>query len=222
MNLGRKLSKFVKGFNFFILRRDSFTIYNCASGQNCRKTIQQCLDIGMSSVVKETAMEHHVFIANGGVTLSPKLNLIRCIFYQLIPAMIIDQLMQLKNMRPRIMKVQRKMFEANKALSYFVTHNWDFKNDNFTKLCTYLRDEDIRDFDYRGDFTFDQIYLLRVSLMGYRRYLLKEKDESLKRERRRYGCQEIVFRVIKYIIYASAFYYCFIYMDLLKSFRDPM
>lgn len=61
------------------------------------------------------------------------------------------------------MKIQRKMYEANKALSYFVTHNWEFKNDNFVNLCTYLRLEDVREFDYRDMFTFDLILAVRYN-----------------------------------------------------------
>lgn len=46
-------------------------------------------------------MEHMVWVAGGGVTLSKSLNLIRLVFYQIIPAILIDALLKFKKQRPR-------------------------------------------------------------------------------------------------------------------------
>lgn len=67
------------------------------------------------------------------------------------------------------MSIQRKMYEANKALSYFVTHDWEFKNDNFVDLCRYLKLEDVKDWEYRDMFTFD--LLLAVSVVEGAKWL---------------------------------------------------
>ena len=62
------------------------------------------------------------------------------------------------------------MCEGNKAISYFVTNKWIFKNDNFVDLCSFLRPEDWRDFEYRHDFYFDIILAQRYTILGYRRF----------------------------------------------------
>lgn len=130
------------------------------------------------------------------------------------------------------------MYEANKALSYFVTHNWEFKNDNFVKLSSFLRLEDVREFDFIEIFTSDlilgvsfkkfcsfkiiNIYLffkIRYTLMGYRRYLLKEKDESLPMCRKRYERFEIASKVINLIPYLFVFYIIFLKYDIINVIK---
>lgn len=117
------------------------------------------------------------------------------------------------------MRLQRKMYEANKALSYFVTHNWNFKNDNFISLCTFMRLEDVREFDFRDVFTFDMVLAARHLVLGYRRYLLKEKDESLPRCRLIYRRMEIVNDLLKLIPFVAAFYLCFVKYNILSAMQ---
>lgn len=141
-----------------------------------------------------------MMIPGGGVTLCRSWNLVRLMFLQLIPACIVDGLMKYRGKRGglvdevlnsifkvyfrRLMKIQRKMYEANKALAYFVTHNWNFKNDNFSKLGSYLKPEDKHSFDYRRFFTFDTILYIRLTVYGFRKYLLNLKDEDLEKDRK--------------------------------------
>lgn len=84
----------------------------------------------------------------------------------------------------RLMKLQRKMYAANKALSYFVTHNWNFKNENFINLVHYIRPEDKMNFDYHHFFTFDIILFIRSTVYGFRKYLMHLKDEDLEKDRK--------------------------------------
>lgn len=104
------------------------------------------------------------------------------------------------------MHIQRKMYEANKALGYFTTHNWIFKNDNFTKLTSNLRAEDFKSFEYKSDFLYDKILYCRYAIIGYRRYLMNEKDESIPASRRRYLNIEKINIMIKSIPFVIAFY----------------
>lgn len=91
----------VEKVNQIDLNCSSFPIYNCASGNLYRKSIEQMLGIGITSACKEMAMEQTVWVANGSVTLSETLNLIRTLVYQVLPAFFIDQIMKFKNMKPR-------------------------------------------------------------------------------------------------------------------------
>jgi hypothetical protein len=110
----------------------------------------------------------------------------------------------------RLMRIQRKMYEANKALSYFVTHNWDFKNDNFINLCTYLKPEDFRSFDYRPYFTSDVINYSRVILYGFRRFLMNEKDENIEEDRKRFQKIEIAVSILKVMLFTGLFLLMFL------------
>lgn len=57
----------------------------------------------------------------------------------------------------RLMKIQRRLYEANKATSYFCLNNYDFKNENFMNLCNVLRLEDVKKFDFKETFYYDKI-----------------------------------------------------------------
>lgn len=39
-------------------------------------------------------------------------------------------------------KLQRKIYNANVALEYFILNNWDFKNRNFIRLASEIKPED--------------------------------------------------------------------------------
>jgi Male sterility protein len=110
------------------------------------------------------------------------------------------------------MKLQRKMYEANKALSYFVTHNWHFKNDNFINLNSSIKCEDWQSFEFQSFLCLDVILLLRKMIYGFRKFLLNLKDEDLERDR-------ITMKRIKQGLFIfEMFFFCFIGYILLKTF----
>lgn len=111
------------------------------------------------------------------------------------------------------------MFEANKALSYFVVNNWNFKNDRFLALSSFLRLEDIKEFESRQDFYWDKILCIRMFVFGFRRYLLKEKDETIEKCQKRYRRLTIVNFVLQSILYLTAFYVIFFKYDLVRYLK---
>ncbi|KAG5674910.1 hypothetical protein PVAND_004855 [Polypedilum vanderplanki] len=160
-------------------------VMNAACANQFKVTIKQFLDMGIHGICEEFPMgKKMVFLPFGGVTLCKTWNFIRLIFMQLSLAVLVDAILKVKGKRPRIMKLQRKIYEANKALGHFVTHNWNFKNESFINLCTYLKPEDVSSFDYRPFFTTDVINFGRYVCYGFRRYLLKLKDEDLEKDRK--------------------------------------
>lgn len=108
------------------------------------------------------------------------------------------------------MKIQRKMYEANKALSYFVTHNWEFGNENFLSLCTYLNPQDLRAFDFRSFFTADIINFTRYTVYGFRRFLMNLKDEDLEKDRKMFKKLKFSWTTVKFFIYTWLFYFIFV------------
>jgi hypothetical protein len=180
------------------MRTEQFPVYNCASGDKVKMTIKQILDMGISGVCMQVPMGKMLFIPSGGVTLCKPYNLIRLFFLQLIPSMLCDIAFKYKGEKFRLMKVQRKMFEANKALSYFVTHNWIFQNDKTFSLSYDLRSEDIRSFGFDDDHLTDVTYLIRNALMGFRRFLMKEKDEDLENDRKKFQRISRIGKCLKY------------------------
>lgn len=114
------------------------------------------------------------------------------------------------------MKIQRRIFEANKALTYFTTHNFEFSNDNFLKLTSYLRPEDIKAFDYTSIYRGSLISYCRFALYGFRRYLLNFKDEDLEKDRKRARKIIIATAVIKYLLYFALFFFVIFKTNILS------
>lgn len=114
------------------------------------------------------------------------------------------------------MKLQRKMFEANKALTYFTTHNFDFKNENFKKLSTYLRPEDLKAFENTAHYRCSLISYSRFALYGFRRYLLNFKDDTLEKDRHRANKIRITTAIFKYLLYFFLFCYIIFRTDILS------
>lgn len=112
------------------------------------------------------------------------------------------------------------MYEANKAVSYFVTNSFDFKNENFMNLTEVLRCEDLREFDFKEGFQYDIILFIRYNILGYRRFLMKENDESLPQCRKTYKRMMILNNFIKSLPCLVAIYFVFFKFDLIKVLKD--
>lgn len=108
------------------------------------------------------------------------------------------------------------MFEANNALSYFVTNNWDFKNEGLTSLCSFLRLNDVKNFEYRDDFFYDRVLELRYFVLGYRRYLLNENDKTIDDCRKHYKRLSYVNLVINLALCLLPVYFVLITFDKLQ------
>lgn len=80
--------------------RNQLTVINCASANEVRVTINQLLDMGINGVCEEFPMGKKMLLPpSGGVTLCKTWNLIRLFFLQLIPALIVDNLLRIKGKR---------------------------------------------------------------------------------------------------------------------------
>lgn len=180
--------------------KENFPVYNVSSGELTKITIKQLLDIGISGICSQIPMGKMMLLPSGGVTTSKSYNLIRTFFLQLIPAMLIDIGLKYKGEKFRLLKVQRRMFEANKALSYFVTNIWIFKNTKAIELSFDLRNEDLRSFSFDESYLTDMTYMIRNALLGYRRFLMNEKDQDLEKDRRKFKKMERIGKVLRIIM----------------------
>ncbi|KAL7015904.1 hypothetical protein ACKWTF_016727 [Chironomus riparius] len=106
-----------------------------------------------------------------------------------------------------MMKIQRKAFEASKAIKYFTTHNWTFKDENFDSFSAILKEDDVRAFDIRKYETYSPILISRTLTYGIRKYLLKLKDEDLEKDRKNFKIMKIISFIIKILIFIGIIYF---------------
>ncbi|XP_046979720.1 fatty acyl-CoA reductase 1-like isoform X2 [Schistocerca americana] len=83
----------------------------------------------------------------------------------------------------RLLKIARRIYLANTALSHFILNEWKFSNEKALELEKYLCGSDIQTFSYHKD-EIDHMKFFRNGLVGARKYLLKRSEDSLESERR--------------------------------------
>lgn len=115
------------------------------------------------------------------------------------------------------MKIQRKIYEANMALTYFTNNNFDFQNDKFIKLSSYLRSEDLKAFENTSYYRGSLITYTRFVLYGFRRYLLNLKDSDLEKDRQKARRLKTGFTILKYLMYFCIFYLILSKTDIVKK-----
>lgn len=77
----------------------SLPVINCASCNVVSITMSQVTDIG-KSLAASTPLDKMMWMPGGKTTLSRPLNYVKTIFYQLLPALLIDLILKVKGHRP--------------------------------------------------------------------------------------------------------------------------
>lgn len=113
-------------------------------------------------------------------------------------------------------KIQRKIYEANLALQYFVMNDWKFKNSNFIELNHILRNEDLKAFGYEDCFTFDVIYFMTICISGVKKYLLFDNENNEGFTRFKFKILKLISAFFKSMFYAFTFYIVFIKFNIIQ------
>ncbi|XP_049545191.1 fatty acyl-CoA reductase wat-like [Anopheles darlingi] len=152
-------------------------VYNSAADP--AKTINYGVMLYDGKTLFERVPLSNVLWAPGGTSTTNKyLFYLLFFFIQIIPAILIDTLCRITGRKPFMLKLNRKIFDAQVSLRYFMNNEWLFINNNFKQLQQLLRDDDKRCFstEYFIDGTME--YYERA-ILGGRRYLMKEPDETI-------------------------------------------
>ncbi|KAL7028707.1 hypothetical protein ACKWTF_005966 [Chironomus riparius] len=184
---------------------NSIPVYNCASYNVATLKIQQIIDIG-KCLCALTPLDNMLFIPGGHITKNRYSNYVKMIFYQLLPALITDGILKLKGHKPFMTKIQRKIYEANLALKYFVMNEWIFKNDNFLTLCYKVKLTDIKDFDYSDSLNHDAILYMRIAMRGVRKYLIHDNLDNDEKNRMKYKFLKVIHTILCSIPYILLYY----------------
>lgn len=88
------------------------------------------------------------------------------------------------------------MYIAQLALRHFMNNEWVYTNDNLLELQKKIQQKDVAQWDYNfKDYDFKTF--VHQCILGCRRYLLKESDESLPQARVHYNRMKKVDVVVK-------------------------
>ncbi|XP_050298707.1 putative fatty acyl-CoA reductase CG5065 [Anthonomus grandis grandis] len=92
--------------------------------------------------------ENKLWFPNGEVTGNWLYFNLMIIIFHIIPALVFDKLLQIAGYEPRIVKLQRKIYIANMAVSYFTTHEWSFVDTKAQELFKRIPDRETSEFNF--------------------------------------------------------------------------
>lgn len=116
-----------------------------------------------------------------------------------LPALIIDLICLLMGKKLQLLSIYRKLHAAMDALNHFSTTNYNFKSNNIKHLQAYLAHPEDRQTLYMDitKLNWDSFY--ETYVLGVRRFVLKESDETFEKSRRSFRrayYKELVFRLV--------------------------
>ncbi|XP_047364412.1 fatty acyl-CoA reductase wat-like [Vespa velutina] len=95
-----------------------------------------------------------------------------------IPGLIVDSLAFLVGRKPRLLNIYRKMHNLTNVMNFFTTHQWEFSNDNVSKLWNKLSVVDKNKFFFNiSDLDWDSYFLSYTK--GVRVFLLNDPLETI-------------------------------------------
>ncbi|XP_012229974.1 fatty acyl-CoA reductase 1 [Linepithema humile] len=152
-------------------------VYNCSSYNVKPLNMQQLVDLGFR-ISKKIPLEGIIWTPHSTLTKNRFLYYLMVLFLHVLPALFIDTILKLCGTRPILLKLQRKVYVSNSALSYFLLNEWKFYNKKLLELFDNLSVENQKEFgyDYRN---FNEVDYFRDGVIGAKLYLLKEDINHL-------------------------------------------
>ncbi|XP_044737512.1 putative fatty acyl-CoA reductase CG5065 [Chrysoperla carnea] len=192
-------------------KQKEITVINSSSSNIKSMTINDIIETG-KGYAHETPLNNMLWVPGGSITKCKVWNFMRVIAMHMFPALLIDVLLRLAGHDFSLLRLHRKIYVANMALYYFISNQWQFRNDNFMELQTKILDCDLKDWDY--DFSTEDInkYFFNC-LIGAKQYLLKEDLSTLPAARRRFRRMLWLDRIVK-VLFAGFMIYLYFYFDV--------
>uniref|UniRef100_A0A182WCN9 Fatty acyl-CoA reductase n=1 Tax=Anopheles minimus TaxID=112268 RepID=A0A182WCN9_9DIPT len=162
----------------------TMAVYNSAAERE--KTINYGRMLYDGKVLFDRTPLNNMLWAPGGTTTSNQYFYYLIFFWiQVVPAIVVDALLRIAGKAPFLLKLNRKIFDAQVSLRYFMNNEWVFTNENFKQLEYTLKKEDRKDFSTEY-FVCGMMEYYASAILGGRRYLLKEPDENIGDALRKY------------------------------------
>ncbi|XP_046821694.1 fatty acyl-CoA reductase 1-like [Vespa crabro] len=186
------ISAYIRGQKS-VTQNPKVEVYNVSSYNIKKINVKEIVNMSLE-INKTNPLENPIWYPNLSITLCYVYYYICVIIFQVLPALILDQILKFSGRKPMLLKLQRKVYVANISLSYFMVNYWQFYNDNIMSMLSRLSAEDKRDFDFNY-FQFNLYEYLKISLQGGKQYLLKEDmgkvDENLRKLNRSWWIDKI-------------------------------
>lgn len=104
--------------------------------------------------------------------------LLNVIFFQYLPAILVDALLLISGQKPFLLKIQHKIFTSMEILSVFINNQWYWDNRQLRLLYNSLSPSDQHIFDFDA-YKIDYRNFMANWILGARRFLLKLDDSTI-------------------------------------------
>ncbi|XP_072397802.1 putative fatty acyl-CoA reductase CG5065 isoform X2 [Diabrotica undecimpunctata] len=137
---------------------------------------------------------------------------IEVIISHMFPSLLVDLILRLIGQKPRLIRLQRKIYIAATVLIPFMTNTYFLLNDKFINMQKKLKEEDSAfSFNYLPWTEEERYKYINVGKIGMELYLLKIKTgvigEKAKRLLMKYWLPEVIFKTIFYFLFLWIFMY---------------
>ncbi|XP_020299301.1 putative fatty acyl-CoA reductase CG8306, partial [Pseudomyrmex gracilis] len=160
-------------------------IYNSSLCNIKSISLSEMLSTGLRNF-SDIPFERIIWKPNVIMTKSRLLYYILMIILHIVPALFIDRILKLFGANPMLIRLQRKVYVANHALSFFLIKFFQFNNINFISVFENLSADNEKEFGYKELINFDVEEYCKNSLIGYKLYLLNEDMNRLEQARRNF------------------------------------
>ncbi|CAG5080950.1 Similar to far1: Fatty acyl-CoA reductase 1 (Xenopus laevis) [Cotesia congregata] len=156
-----------------ITKDPSVHVYNCSSADMKNVSVEEIKRMALICASKNP-LEGIIWAPSITYTTNNLYYFASVLLFHLLPGLVLDFILYLSGHKPMLVKLQRRVYIANTALSYFLTHEWEFKNANLFGLLSEVSEADSKNFLF--DFaSIDVSYYFENCLIGAKKYLLNEK-----------------------------------------------
>ncbi|KAH0535819.1 hypothetical protein KQX54_019512 [Cotesia glomerata] len=156
-----------------ITKDPSVHVYNCSSADMKNVSVEEIKRMALVCASKNP-LAGIIWAPSITYTTNNLYYFASVLLFHLLPGLVLDFILYLSGHKPMLVKLQRRVYIANTALSYFLTHEWEFKNSNLFGLLSEVPEADAKNFLF--DFaSIDVSYYFENCLIGAKKYLLNEK-----------------------------------------------
>ncbi|CAH0549649.1 unnamed protein product [Brassicogethes aeneus] len=208
-------STWEKGVEKDLSRKLKTEVYNASNNTVAPLTYKELMECG-AKMYKECPLNNVIWYPHNEPTACWYNHFYKLLFYQLLPALLIDGMLRIAGKKPIVFKLHRRIYIANMALQYFLNYTWVFKNKKTLNLERKILPEDMVAFSsYRE---LDQVdifdFFWKVKL-GARKYLLNEGKETFEAAKRHTMRMWYLYIVWNTIWYLTIFYLVFIRFNII-------
>ncbi|KAK2583904.1 hypothetical protein KPH14_001175 [Odynerus spinipes] len=204
-----------------VTKDPSTHVYNCASNNLTNISMGQLIALGLH-LIQDIPLDNCIWSPNTKITRCPYYFYINVLIFHLLPALIIDQILKFTGHEPMLLKLQRRIYISNVSVSYFLFHQWDFRNNKIISLMAKLSGDDVKKFF----FDYKNIHIsnfFKDATIGAKKYLLHEDMNQLDKFRKyqnRMWWLDRICKTLWLIFFTWAFFSTGLYTYLCNTLND--